>query len=1032
MWPVWLIIVVAVATAAVFTITGVLLAVRVERRRHRRLLHSHHLARHLTVYHRPDLGANDSTYSHVLLPDKNLSRVQMPYGIVAIGSGRRLSTENEKDDKARVRDLHKPNEIPPARGGKGGIKRSFTGRSLYIPKTRRQKGIQKVMPCDTAQNSPLSAIIELTDSERTPTIAAEIAGEARSSETSRKSERQFSIQWPLALSRSQPDAAPTEVLSMAARPSMLMRMGGKNAASGTSGPRPLIRAVSCSSTPSSPPEDALSVPSASFRYQHQHMHGTRHDDHQTPALSLEPEEHIFRSGVHSRLPNFDVDGGRSDVVLGARSKSPTPRLQAEPGRSTAGTLRAVKPSLHSIHASFDMVDASLDNEEEKSASKPIPAIFVRDDSFKTIDATHWDSPRKFKVNKTRAGFSNRRSMIETCRVSQWRATSDSFVTNDGGEYDLSELKRPASVATANPLQWDLRGEFAKVRRSLSPLEGSKNGHKRQNCVRIANLPVPTPNPRRVSNLPEVLEDQPPRAEQQCQRPASDDRQRRTRMAEDEELELDSSPRPTPIQSPFLNLPVLTPTLVRPQRKQYIQPPTSTTLDIPRPDSDTFSHITNDYAAKHVSPRPKPLSPTARHDVRLNSTPPSERNLQHPPFDSPILPSPALKSSTLYPRKSLVKGPRGHWPTGGMGHFESSHGESPLQHKTSTGAFFISREHLESGEVDLRRSVMLMRSLNSEHRLDNYTNVRSRLCPKDDLGVGGGQQMNAGLRTTSTCASSMPTVSSPFLERQTPRAKSSGEPAPPVSASSVRARQPSNSPSTMSTGAGSIWEDDTVGGDGDWTGASPEDTPTPTPGTHLQLRPVPQPAALRPKPSEATGGFRDKHQHHHRYDVQDLSRTFEGPDSLWEVQAETKRQLLTASRGRVPPPAPPKSGRKWHVPERGHGHGYGYGRTGINPRHFDENTGAGVGDAHSSYPSPLVRNLERAVSSGRWDTAGHVLDGQGSDVGNARNGRPRGRVYTTASVSRTDEPSPSPSPGPGPGPGPVFGLGLRFGNAPSPI
>ncbi|KAL6241992.1 hypothetical protein RBB50_011237 [Rhinocladiella similis] len=423
------------------------------------------------------------------------------------------------------------------------------------------------------------------------------------------------------------------------------------------------------------------------------------------------------------------------------------------------------------------------------------------------------------------------------------------------------------------------------------------------------------------------------------------------------------------------------------------------LDMPRPDSDIFGHTPDDYSTKRVSPRPMPLSPTTRNDVRLNSTPPSEHNLPQP-FDSPILPSPALKSSALYPRKSMVKGPRGH-RTAGLGHLESSQGESPLRNKTATGAFYKSKGHLESGELDLRRSVMLMRSLNSENRLDSYTSFRSRTCCKDSIGVGVDQQMNSGLRTSS-CASSLLTIS-PILERPVLGINLTVDPA--IVSTSARSRQPSNSPPTISTGTGSIWEDDTVGGDADWAGTSTEDTPTPTPGTHLQLQPLPHPPALRPRPD----GAREGRQHcEYHDDVQSLPqlgrRKFEGPESLWEVQAETKLQL-TPSLARVPPRL--DSGQKWH----GHARRDVYGQMG--PRNLG-NTGAV--DARGSYPSPLVRNLERAVSSGRWGTSSHVQDGVETN-GNGRSGRSRDRAFTT--TSQTDESSQ----------GHGLGLGLRLGNGP---
>ncbi|KIW57819.1 hypothetical protein PV05_02377 [Exophiala xenobiotica] len=1005
MWPLWLVIVVAVAGAVIFTITGILLAVSLERRRHHILLRNHGLTRDLITYHRPNLSANENNYSHVTLPGRYLRRsIQMPYGIVSIGSSEYLSTrDEEKDAPTDPQSFHDSEEVLRAQQTRD-IKRSFNSHPLHIPKTRRQKKIQKVMPLEKAQKSPLSAITEFTDPECPSPVVADVPRQSSTSDpldkTVRSAERQFSMQWPLMSSKSRLDPAPTEVLSMAARSSMLMRMWGVNPVSNAR-PAPLVRTVSASSTASSAPEEPLPPLQTTDVYSHTRIQDSRprasHASLDTVGSSvLGTSMNSTNDAAKSTVTSFDVQGGFTGFELDLRRKPSAPRLQLEPGRPVHRGHHTSKPSLRSIHPTFDMNRSTPERSHTKPLSQPVPTIIVREEPFKTIDASQWESQLGLGVEKPRAGSANRHSMIEPFRLSQWRAASDPLMANVGiGDANVVglDLQRPASVATANPLQWDLQGEFSKIRRSISPLNGPRRGHKRQNCVRITNLPALTPIPKRFGQLPELQEEQQPMPQSDKVHQQSRTKQPKIRVRPIK-IEVDSSPTPTPRPSPFTNCPILTPTITRPPRKQYIQPPRSIAPDRPRPDSDVFNSNTGLLTAFASTSRPWPLSPRLESHMPFTSTPPSvDCNDDQPPFQSPILPSPALKVSALYPRKSLVKGPR--HPRTANQKVRGTTCSSPLQNKQGC-TFRVSKDHVaatataEPGEVDLRKSVMLMRSLNSDNRLANYSSSKTHMV------IGALGEEDNGLRTPSYA--STPMTTSPVLDRDRapdprttlhPTRPKMVAPTPTLSVYPPHPRQLSASPSAVSsTGAGSVWEDDSVRGE------SPEPTPEP------QFPPL----ALRPRPNISLDSrAHQRMDAHTHYAAQpgsrDLDLDFKAPESLWKVKVRAGNSSRRLSQG-------------LELAQQGFLGSAGAGADGV---YEPEN-------AHNAHlVSTLVQNLERVVNGGQWDVDADAGTERDHDhdkvVFQGRRSRSRSVIRGKALPERFE--------------GSGFGLGLRLGDSTPP-
>lgn len=833
MWPLWLIILVAVAGAVLILVTGVCLAVRWERRRHQRILRKHLAVKDLTKYHRPRLSAQEVNYPHVLLPFTSLRRsVQMPFGIVTIGSSEYPSTstiDEEKDGQTNTIMLHDPEEVPRPKHSRN-IRSSFSGRSLYNPKSRRQKKIGQVINV-TAHTSPLSAITEFTDSQictsppmredplRSPTIA-----EPKKAFT--RAERQFSIQWPLTMSKGRADAAPTEVLSMAARASMLMRMGGNVHHSTKGVKRPTMpRSVSMTSTTSSAPDDPLPPLPLADAYVQTRSHESRN---RTSTASLETvgssvlgvlmTPPIAKAG-RSR-PGVGAKAGSTSVDYSLRQKVPIRSLQTKPAILAFEDVSTTTPDPSTYASSISAAEHSPARNEGGNGHQPVPRIVVEEEAFKTIDASTWERPFPLNNRKLRAGGTSRHSMIEPSRLLQWRATSDPLVTKANIEEAALpgfNIRRPASVEIGSPLQWDRPAERSANRHSWSFPEGPKRGHKRQNCVRIANLPTPELKSRRVEQLPELEEEhQPPQS-------ANNITDTEMGMRQPEQMgkvrpfvmEISSSQASTPTPSPFKNRPVLTPG-TRPPRKQYINTPSRVAAGTPRRDPETFNSNVGPSNAFSGTPQQVPLSPTPKNSIRLNSTPPSVQQSDFPPYDSPILPSPALKSSLLYPQQSRAKGPRN---PRSLHQTARSTYQSPIQNRHNPTV--RPAKNRQSGEIDLRKSIMLLRSLNSEGRLleQSSSTMYHDIEYERSVDLAAGR-IRLASRPTSATNLAIPLENSQTSKLNHPRAARSALTAPHV-------QHLSASPSAASIGGASIWEDVSVRGE----------SPEPASTTDLENAPI---------------------------------------------------------------------------------------------------------------------------------------------------------------------------------------------------
>ena len=837
MWPLGGIITAAVVGAVVLTSIGILLAITLERRRHNKILRTHGLTRGLSRYHRPKLSANELNYSHITLPTTHLRRsAQVPYGIVSVGQ-EGMPTEDE--EKHSINTNGRPDEYTEVLRPKNNkrLRKSFSGHPLYIPKTRHTGKLRKAVPLELLPKSPLSAITEFSDPPASAPLEssgfpAHSTSLLHAGPAVTRPEKYVSTQWPLAIANTRGSTiTPTEVMEIAARESVLMRSGGGIPhLSGVSRSASALSMTSLAPDDPLPPLPTINTPRRAKSHDGRRMSTASLDTvgssvlgtlMSSPMNNAAELNHSF--ALNRRAPAFD---------LALKREFATPALQEPQAKKTIHGLVTGK-SIRSLHPCVDVGDSSPGR--HYISPTPIPTIVIREESFKTIDASKWALP-PLRVTKLRgqSAQANRHSMIEASKLSQWRAASDpatSLLAEDDVFAMGEALKRPNSVATGNPIQWDRQPSLLSKRHSLTSLGGPKRGHKRQNCIRITNLPV-LDIKHAVQRLPDLREEQTTGTSGPGFKRASNTYEikqpRPLFTARPSVIDYKSSPTP----SPFKNAPILTPT-PRPARKQYIQPPGDGTRGLAatsRPDSDVFDSNQMDMPASspyNATPRHWPLSHILQ--IGTNSTPPSARPSER--FESPILPSPVLSSSFLYPRKSLVKGPRS--PRNSTQSNASNH--SPLQNKQGY-SYRVSKDRNSNAqnEVALNASVMALRGLNTDATLLNQSATRSYSPEISALPSPPLNKRILGLRTSSCAPSVSSKAPSPTSERQMSRGPSpltnhgsslnkldrhdstagakSSVPALHLPKSHLSISPSTRVPSMMSASGASIWEDASVRAD----------------------------------------------------------------------------------------------------------------------------------------------------------------------------------------------------------------------------
>lgn len=810
---------ICVAVSVCFLFTGSMFAVWLLRYRDQKRTQAA-LTRGLSTYHRAHLSIDGSNYYHIQRPRAPLRRSgQLPYGVVSEVWRETPSQENLRPHQiTSTQELPESDKMVPHSKRRKNLRQTLYGHALNIPKTRRQKKFEMAIAQNSIALSPLSAITEFTDppEERTadiaelPTIitprqmAEKLAHDGPLS-------RPVSIQWPLPLaSRRSKDKRITVITSIPVRDSILIRKGSLDTT--IHGDRPTMgRSLSITSNFSVAPEESLRpLPLRAEKYSQENKSDSRRSNVSMDTISSSVLGSIHLSpqtAYNLTTPTVDFSSPSLHQFSPARTRGDLPAITM----GTAACKRAQQGTMSGTSGRYSFRASIGEHAGRKSLSNSTTIDYTDqrfnnshffDTSLKTIDASNWNSDqpsrsvfhdstlssslptpiarRTYRDLNASAHYSMFESQLSVGKRASnpIKSSAANILTESPGQL---APPRPASVASGSPYQWYLRPPSVF---SLSPLP-TKKGHKRQSCVRISNLPAV--DPKRNGKLPEMMEEY----EEDLGSPEASPKIPGLASLE---LELGTpalrvraslvSTRASSSPSPFKNRPILKPTA----KKRSYRPPSQ---GVPRPDSDIFisdPKTPTPLDGRDLDSRNWPLSPTPRNNIKLNSTPSPLTSIVEPEdHESPTLPSPALTSATLFPRKSAVQGPRNQAVSG-----TSSRNVSPSPLNVKVG---------QRGTGDeLRRSVMMLRRQTSEGKL---------LDPASRLYRNMGEQ--------STCNFSLPNVSQSNYSLSTrisasmsPSDKRRGSNMALNGASASRTKlSMAFSPSMISMSGASVWEDDSV-------------------------------------------------------------------------------------------------------------------------------------------------------------------------------------------------------------------------------
>ena len=329
--------------------------------------------------------------------------------------------------------------------------------------------------------------------------------------------------------------------------------------------------------------------------------------------------------------------------------------------------------------------------------------------------------------------------------------------NQGSPLHDGVKSRPLSVATSDPSQWETEKQLKPGKPSA--MKGRVQGHKRNSCVRISNIPVFIPSPRSLQPHVEEQEEPPKKTGaptftfgKSLQNPPQ--LRPPSRLTFDPQLSPTPKPRSTRLQYNRISTTDESPTFSLLNLHNPSDEDSPSLLATPtRRSSNATRHsgvhpnrrrpiFEAPTTSKYVFTTPEeefPPSPGSEAKTELNLEPVIPDRLQL--FNDTEQPKP---SATLYPFPSPPhpppRGPRALPPT----KWRRSQSRSPTRVSKSniSGSWTCtapSRSRDRRGSRDLRRSVIALRRMNSDAQQALMLRKQSDQGTKDALGHGGGGQ-----------------------------------------------------------------------------------------------------------------------------------------------------------------------------------------------------------------------------------------------------------------------------------------------------
>lgn len=908
---------------------------------------------------RARLSVSDGSYEEVPQPRTALRRsIQLPYDT---SDDWDASGSKEQLPPIEPASMLSHSDRPSPNKRVRHIRDSFSGHSLLVPRTRRSRKIEKTIRLSSMPRSPLSAITEISNStsDASPhTAGAELptnmtpkrATPVIEEEESGAVKRPVSTAWPLPVQKRRSANVTDDMqFTMAGVdiPELNLPVEGQRPSPLFSRPALSHRSVSLSSQASgdAPEEPLPPLPSIAptGRWPTRGDSKLRFSTTSTETASSSVLNHgrspvpsaTEFSAVNLMSPaiTFDSHGSRtyeprdrwepSAVTLGSPPGKQTMRsfrhgqtsrgsvrgsIGSQPlyrNTNSRGTLGPARDSLRSYRETFSTSSSGQSN--------GAPAVAHRRNSLSLNGSTDALLARSSLDD---SDFTPGPAVVDTSRqrhsMFERPSGADPFATvlRDVSGNQPSPMRgtmptRPASVPNANVFQWDCQSlQTGRSAAMKAPIVSGK-GHKRQNCVRISNLPNPAANSKNVqlplmAEEPEDQPDGPPKDGPEIPGLGLSKPNNGGLLTAVQFSPLRSpppfptsraSPSPSPLAGKGRPRDSLTPRKGRPVPLRHTQD-SSSSEDVFKSRYDPTRP--NIFASAAEMQWPLPPTPQSPFKPQATLEPGSQ------PYDpeSPALPSPNTSSGKLFSRpfrsksgRAQVLGPRTPPsstpskmqnrinPTPNLTRPEpvkpSTRPEPvkavmrPESRRTSVRPEPMTKsirpdatqdltrpepilnpthrrgqpERTSVAPDDLRRSVMQLRRMNSDGKDRQSRNYRS---------LGPHSELSSPSLTSLTTSPSAGTVPSRRGHNASTLSLSLSQPSlhnvyndpdlhldflPPVSPSFVTDAM--KSPSIMSMGAQSIWEDASVNGDDESIQRSPSPSirSTPTPYEHANQQDV---------------------------------------------------------------------------------------------------------------------------------------------------------------------------------------------------
>lgn len=479
MWPLWLIIAVATGGAVSLTVSGVLLAVHLERKRHRKLIAQYSLDRNISQYHRPHLSINDVDFAALPRPTRSLRQsIVSPrrdsrfYSTMPSEDEVRAFPDGSTESVADAFHIHtdtisdRPNQwLSPSKSGR---------------KDKRKKKTHVLSISAPMARSPLSAVMEVTESERAGSPApVELPTQTTPKVTPEKSVDYQHNPMP----SHAPQGSIDSIMSTGrSQKRVSQRISHGNALKS--------RAISMGSIESLPPDCPL--PPVPRGMPKSHSESTN-PSRLIPEINTQHQDiSLLNSPLSSKQDNLPVSPKLSNAQLKLCNGFSGFNFGLEDGTVQVITVEQEQNS-HTTSGQSEL-------QRPPHSAAAAPRAFSSEESFKTIDASKWNLPGGFRhLGPSTPSLSANSSEVGSRPISAISLTGYNDLTTPShspSKMSFDPLARPVSVSSVDVFRNSIVGPNAPV---LAPESPRSRGHKRQNCVRISGLTSPDAANKRLSS-----------------------------------------------------------------------------------------------------------------------------------------------------------------------------------------------------------------------------------------------------------------------------------------------------------------------------------------------------------------------------------------------------------------------------------------------------------------------------------------------------------------------------------------------------